>query len=197
MGLQKELKYKLIFFHHSKLFVDEFGKYWISSSIGIWLNELSKYFDISLLLFTTEKKRGDQDIIINDNINLINLKNYNSYTDFFKKRRNLYKILKEQSYNYDYLLIRGHTPLQIFVWFNLEVKRDKIFYLVRSIEQNRVFNFSNPSSILGYITNKLREYRFNRIVKSNQKIITNSKSISKELSKLYNKKSNKLEEPLY
>ncbi len=178
----------MIFFHHNKVFIDEFGNYCYSSSIGLWLNELSKHFDISLLCYKSKIKHAYQDMVLDKNIKLINLGYSRPYLDFFKKRIFLKNILNKLKNKFDYLLIRGHTPLQIFVWMNLKVKKDKIFYLVRSLNQKRRISLFKPEKIIGFFSNKVREYQFVKIIKSTNKIITNSPKISRDLSKLIQRK---------
>ena len=73
----------------------------------------------------------------------------------FLKKNFLFSILNKLKYKFDYLLIRGHTPLQIFVWMNLKVRKDKIFYLVRSIKQGREISLLKPISIVGFFQIKL------------------------------------------
>ena len=85
MEVQGSLKNKIIFFHHNKVFIDEFGCCWYSSSIGLWLNELSKYFEISLLSNKSKIKYRFQDLPLNKNIKLIDLGYSRPYIDFFKK----------------------------------------------------------------------------------------------------------------
>lgn len=180
----KDLKNKTLLFHHHELiYVDNNGLIWLSSPIGLWLDEMSIYFKtIHLIFFNTSKKGIKHDMYLRgENFNNISLGPPGNYLNYFTKRNRVKKICKQWSGKCDYFLIRGFTPLQDFLWKRVDVNQFKIFYLVRSLKQNRSITILKPLSIIAFLSNFIRESNFKEILSSNCMLIANSKLIAKEL----------------
>lgn len=173
----------LIFHYHEKVYQDEQGKLWMSSSQGIWLDEIAQNFQkLYIFNFQTLKKTKKHDYLLKgENVEWISLGTNQGYVDFFGKRRRFHALCKKWSYKADHLLIRGFTPFQNKVWKKLKVKKSKSFILVRSLKQPRLLKFSDPLSWLAFLVNKKRESSFKTILETADNIFTNSKEVQQEL----------------
>ena len=104
----KDLKNKTLLFHHHELiYVDNNGLIWLSSPIGLWLDEMSIYFKtIHLIFFNTSKKGIKHDMYLRgENFNNISLGPPGNYLNYFTKRNRAKKICKQWSGKCDYFLI--------------------------------------------------------------------------------------------
>lgn len=178
----------MLFHHHEKVYQDEQGKLWMSSSLGIWLDEIAKNVE-RLLIFNFEefKKTNKHDYCLSQmNIELISLGSNLGYVDYFSKRIRIKNLCKEWCHRVDYLLIRGFTPFQNKVWNGIDPRLSKSYILVRSLKQPRPLKLARPLSWLAYLFNKLQELRFKEIINSADNLFTNSFEVQKELSRYDN-----------
>jgi glycosyltransferase involved in cell wall biosynthesis len=178
------MKETIIIHHHENIYRDNEGRLWLSAGIGLWINELAKNFDKLVVLFfeTSIKKKSCDTILVGSNIEWISLGKMGNYFDYFQKYVRILKICKRLSFEYDYLLIRGFTPMQNVIWNRLKVKKKRTFYLVRNPKQPRKLSF-NILNIISYLVNKIRESQFIKIAKSDGQIVANSNLIAEELEK--------------
>lgn len=174
----------LLFHHHEQVFVDEHGGIWMSSGIGLWVQELISHFGkVYLMLFAVSERSNKHDLLLTgENFELVNLGSKGNYFDFISKRQRVKKISKNYSGNVDYLLVRGFTPMQNLVWKYIQPKRRKIFYLVRSLRQDLPYSFFSLSFI-AHLSNRRRERRFKEILDSDCLMVANSEFIAAELRK--------------
>ena len=180
----KDLKNKTLLFHHHELvYIDNEGLLWLSSPIGLWLDEMSIYFKkIHLIVFNTTQKSVKHDMYLKgDNFNNISLGAPGNYYNYFSKRNRVKKVCENWSGKCDFFLIRGFTPLQNILWKRVDVHQFKIFYLVRSLKQKRSISLFKPLSIIAFLSNLVRESNFQKILSTNCMLIANSKLIAKEL----------------
>lgn len=176
----------LLFHYHEKVYQDEQGNLWMSSSQGIWLDEIAKSFEkLYIFNFQTLKKTKNHDYLLKgENIEWLSLGTNQGYVDFFAKRRRIHALCKKWSQEVDYLLIRGFTPFQNKIWKRLRPRISKSYILVRSLKQPRPLELKNPLSWLAYLFNKLQEARFYKIIKSADNLFTNSQEVQEELLQL-------------
>ena len=181
----------IIFHHHEKVYKDENGGLWISSTLGLWLDELAIAFDeFYFLSFVSPTKTLKHDHQLNQaNVQWINLGLNKGYIDFFSKRKRISAICKNYNNQVDYLFIRGFTPFQNKVWFSITPRKKKGFLLVRSLKQPRQVRLFSPITWVAYLANKLREFQFRNILKSDAHLFSNSKEVIKELEEVNGKKA--------
>lgn len=181
----------ILFHYHEKVFQDSKGDLWMSSSQGIWLDEIAQSFEkLFILNFQTLKKTEKHDYHLKgENIEWISLGTNQGYVDFFSKRRRIHGLCKKWSQEVDYLLIRGFTPFQNKIWKRLKPRISKSYILVRSLKQPRPLDLMNPLTWVAYLFNKLQEARFNNIIKSADNLFTNSQEAQEELFQLSGRKA--------
>jgi glycosyltransferase involved in cell wall biosynthesis len=181
----------LLFHYHEKVYQDEQGKLWMSSSQGIWLDEIAQSFEkLYIFNFQTLKKTTKHDYLLKgENIEWISLGTNQGYIDFFGKRRRIHALSKKWSHKVDYLLIRGFTPFQNKIWKRIKPRISKSYILVRSLKQPRPLELKNPLTWVAYLFNKLQETRFKRIFKSADNLFTNSQEVQEELLQLSGKEA--------
>ena len=174
---------ELLFHHHESVYQDPRGGLWLSSSLGIWLDEVASRVDrLYILKFQTIHKSKKHDYQLRQgNIQWINLGANRGYLDFVKKRKRVDSECRQWSGKVDYLLIRGFTPFQNRVWQAISVRKSKAYLLVRSFRQPRPLSLYKPLFWLAYVKNKLQEYRFDAILESADYLFTNSKEVQNEL----------------
>ena len=181
----------LLFHYHEKVYQDEQGKLWMSSSQGIWLDEIAQSFEkLYIFNFQTLKKTTKHDYLLKgENIEWISLGTNQGYVDFFGKRRRIHALCKNWSHEVDYLLIRGFTPFQNKIWKRIKPRISKSYLLVRSVKQPRPLELKNPLTWAVYFINKLQEARFKKIIKSADNLFTNSQEVQGELLQLSGRES--------
>ena len=181
----------LLFHYHEKVYQDRQGGLWMSSSQGVWLDEISQSFEkLYIMNFQTTDKTKKHDYLLNGkNIMLISLGINQGYVDFFRKRLRIRALCSKWSMQVDYLLVRGFTPFQDMIWKRLKPRKSKSYLLVRSLKQPRPLEFNNPLTWVVYLINRRRELSFNKIIKSADHLFTNSHQVQKELLKLRERKA--------
>lgn len=176
----------LLFHYHEKVYQDDQGRLWMSSSQGIWLDEIAQSFEkLYIFNFQTLKKTKKHDYLLQgDNIEWLSLGTNQGYVDFFGKRRRIRTLCKKWSHEVDYLLIRGFTPFQNKIWKRIKPRISKSYILVRSLKQPRPLELKNPLTWVAFLFNKLQEARFKKIIKSADNLFTNSQEVQEELLQL-------------
>ena len=127
---------KKILIHHHCTYQQKNNIYYTVSFIGHWINELSKYFDVGLLIHKSRKQKENNDCQISPNVKLHSLGLEGKIWDRISRIRRIKKICKLVSPQYDILLIRGITPRQLTINRNCDIKY-KFFLLVGSIIDSR------------------------------------------------------------
>lgn len=180
----------LLYHYHEKVYKDEQGKLWMSSSQGIWLDEIAQSFEkLYIFNFQILNKTEKYDYILKSpNIVWISLGTNTGYVDFIAKRRRIRALCKKWSQEVDYLLIRGFTPFQNLIWKRIVPRISKSYILVRSLKQPRPLELKNPLTWVAYLFNKLQEARFNKIINSADNLFTNSQEVQDELLQLSGRK---------
>jgi len=86
----------LLFHYHEKVYQDEQGNLWMSSSQGIWLDEIAQSFGkLYIFNFQTLKKTKKHDYLLKgENIEWISLGRNKGYVDFFGKRRRIHACVR-------------------------------------------------------------------------------------------------------
>lgn len=181
----------LLFHYHEKVYRDEHGNLWMSSSQGIWIDEIAQSFEkLYIFNFQIIKKTKKYDYQLKgDNIEWINLGINKGYVDFFSKRCRINALCKKWTQEVDYLLIRGFTPFQNKIWKRIKPRISRSYILVRSLKQSRPLEFKNPLTWVAYLFNKLQEARFKKIFESAENLFTNSQEVQEELLTLSGRKS--------
>jgi len=172
---------KKILIHHHCTYHFKNNKYFTVSFIGHWINELSKYFDVGLLIHKSRKQKENNDCQISPNVKIHSLGLEGKKWDRISRIRRIKKICKLVSPQYDILLIRGITPRQLTINRNCEIKY-KFFLLVGSLIDSRPkFKelFKNPYQ---YFIHYWRKFEL-RIISKDSTIFSNSPSIAYEVKK--------------
>ena len=174
----------LLFHHHDVAYVDDSGAIWLSAGIGKWIIALSRVFKrIDLLLHTSSEHRKKQDTLLREpNVRLVSLGAPGYYLDRIQRMSRIRKACRTAGVEADVLLIRGLTPRQKTVWRNTPVSK-KAFLLVRSLEQERVTDWS-LKSFFSAAVNMIREFEFRGIARSNTLLAANSPLHLPELEKI-------------
>ena len=122
--------------HHAGVFIEENGQIFIQSFIGRWVNALSGFCQVGLLVYTTPEKKPNQDVILNESVKIHSL----GFRTTFQQRRQRFGRIRDICHkikaDYDVLLIRGITPDQIPVWKYSQQKL-KAFLLVGSLRDSK------------------------------------------------------------
>lgn len=172
----------LLIHHHSFAFIEN-DKIWMQSFIGIWIEDLSNYFNqIGLLMQVSKTRRPEQDYQVKSQNIIIYNTNLEKTQSYLQKKLYIKKLCREISANYQVLLIRGITPRQGVVHNNCRVKK-KYFFLVGSLNDSRPKMKFDRLSLIIWILYWIRRVEIKRISKDAQ-MLSNSPATVDEISKV-------------
>ena len=171
-----------ILIHHHATFKNIDNNFFTRSFIAHWVNELSIYFEVGLLLHKSRNENIKNDTKILKNIKVHSLGIEGNRWDRIQRIKRIKRITSNISKNYDILLIRGITPRQLTIYNNSYTKF-KFYLLVGSIKDsmpqfNKIFN--SPYSYFMYFV-RILEFLY---ISKGSHIFANSKSIVDELKSI-------------
>lgn len=178
---------KKILIHHHATFNKMEENVYTRSFIAEWVNELTKYFFIGLLIHESRTAIKNNDTKLHSRVRLHSLGLEGSRWDRIERINRIKKICLEVSSEYDLLVIRGITPRQFTIYKNCNTKH-KLFFLVGSIKDSiPSFKkiFSNPYSYLMYYVRFIELF----LISKNTSLVANSKHVAKELESIFKLKN--------
>jgi len=174
-------KPRLLIHHHHHVFRDPDGALWLSSVIGRWVIALAEHFDVDLLFYESMQHQPCQDTRIPPG--LITLSSLGPRKRFWQRifaRDGRRTICAAAGGRADYLLIRGVTPHQWFIWRATPAPR-KVFLLVGSLH---FYSLTLPRSLLDAIVlfvSRLRLWDLRRMVAQGTQMLANSPLLVTEI----------------
>lgn len=177
---------KLLIHHHAPIYTDKKGMH-VQSFIGMWVDELAKYFDEIGLLFSVIGTKGEtQDYIIrSNNVVFHQLPENRGGKNRVSRYVSISKISKLIEHTYDVLLIRGITPKQSVV-LNSFIHIRKVFMLVGSLEQGKPEFGLSVQKLYRWLMFFKRKYEFTKI-SNKAKLLANSPILCEEIKRLTGK----------
>ena len=184
----KEVGTISILIHHHTIAYEQDGSIWIQSPIGVWVDELSKYFGkIGLLLFLSDRRHKFQDYQIrNENIRIHSLGQAGQKNRLLRnlKAKN---ICSKVSQNYQCTIIRGITPRQLLV-YKSSTTRLKVFYFVGSLIDSKPRLSLDLVSFIQRFMFHVHRMGMRTIFKTSA-ILTNSPGTVKEIERIFGKQA--------
>jgi glycosyltransferase involved in cell wall biosynthesis len=169
----------ILIHHHAVAFIEK-DKIWIQSFIGIWVQELSYYFDeIGLLIQTSSSKNTEQDYPITAKNIRIHQLNLDYKYKRFKRNKNIRLVCKKVSSEYDTLIVRGITPRQKLIFNNCDIKH-KFYLLVGSLVDSKPTLRFSMKSLLIWSLYWLRRYELKKISRTAY-MLANSPVVAQEI----------------
>lgn len=180
-------KLNIIIHYHSIAF-EQNGSIWLQSSIGVWVEELSKLFGkVGLLLFISKEKLDNQDYCINSQNVILHPLGHTGQRNRLRRDLKAKSVCREASPQYNCLIIRGITPKQLLVNESCKLEL-KIFYFVGSVKDSTPeVSFSLFSIFLRFI-HRLRLNQM-KIILNNSSVFSNSPYVVKEIDYYFRKKA--------
>ena len=178
---------KKILIHHHATFNKTEENIYTRSFIAEWVNELTKYFFVGLLIHESRTAIKNNDTKLYSSVRLHSLGREGNRWDRIERINRIKKICLEVSCEYDLLIIRGITPRQYTIYKNCNTKH-KLFFLVGSIKDSiPSFKkiFSNPYSYLMYYVRFIELF----LISKNAHLVTNSKHVAKESERIFKLKN--------
>jgi glycosyltransferase involved in cell wall biosynthesis len=176
----KNGNFLLLIHHHHPFYLDENGRVWLSSAIGRWVNALSLYMEIGLLLYQSHQKLSQQDTLVDQrHVHVYSLGARKSLHGRWIVTKKYREVCFHAGKEADALLIRGITPHQHSIWRHVDVDR-KAFLLVGSLAQIKQTPRSIPD-VLSVFLHWLHIWELKKFAREQTLMLANSPVLTQEI----------------
>ena len=176
------MKKKLLIHHHCTYELRD-NDYYSVSFISHWVNQLTKYFDVGLLIHESRLSKSNNDTLIAPKVKIHSLGLEGKRWDRLKRIRRIRNVCQKVSEEYDILLIRGITPRQMTIYNHCNIS-EKFYLLVGSIKSSTPHWSKIFKTPYEYLMHFWRKFELKKISKKS-KLFANSPTVVDELKVFY------------